>query len=65
MTHVWRHPKYYAELRKLRKLQAAKVTSHKLQANKVASYKLQLQATEDSEDITRKLQAHSHKQQVT
>ena len=63
MTHVWRHPKYYAELRKLRKLQAATVTSHKPQATTATSCKPQ--ATEDSEDITRKLQAHSHKQQVT
>ena len=63
MTHVWRHPKYYEELRKLRKLQATKVTSHKPQATTATSCKPQ--ATEDSEDITRKLQAHSHKQQVT
>ena len=50
MTHVWRHPKYYAELRRLRKLQAA---SHKRLQPEVASTKLQAashkhQATSDS-----------------
>ena len=27
MTHIFRHPKYYAELRKQRRLQALKLTS--------------------------------------
>ena len=27
MTHEWRHPKFYAELRKQRRLQARKLTS--------------------------------------
>ena len=27
MTHIFRHPKYYAELRKQRRLQARKLTS--------------------------------------
>ena len=51
---IWYHPKYYAELRRLRKLQAA---SDKRLQPEVASDKLQ--AASD------KLQAASHKHQAT
>jgi len=54
MTHVWRHPKYYAELRRLRKRQA---TSDKLQATEVTSGKQQAtshkhQAPSDSKNFS-------------
>jgi len=60
------HPKYYAELRRLRKLQAAsdklqaEATSNKRQATEVASDKHQA-ASEDRY----KLQASSDKQQAS
>ena len=54
---TWYHPKYYAELRRLRKLQAA---SDKQQAEKAASDKHQA----PSEDRY-KLQASSDKQQAS
>ena len=67
MTHVWRHPKYYAELRRLRKQQAA---SDKLQATEVTSGKPQAtsgkqQATSSSQDTSHKQQAPRHKHQDT
>jgi hypothetical protein len=61
MTHVWRHPKYYAELRKLSRKQQA--TSGKLQAPEATSGKQQ--AILDSEDTSHKQQAPRHKHQET
>ena len=44
MTHIWRHPKYYAELRAARKkLQAQEGTSAKRVQPEVASNKQQAQ----------------------
>jgi hypothetical protein len=62
MTHIWRHPKYYAELRAARKkLQAQEgtsvqpeVASNKQQAQKSSSVKRQAR-----KDTSRKHQATS------
>ena len=53
---TWYHPKYYAELRKLRKQQAASYRQRKEQATSGKQ-----QAPEDTSD---KLQATSSKQQA-
>jgi len=49
MTHVWRHPKFYAELRKQRRLQARKLTSSQALGSKHPNLPLRAQAEVPSE----------------
>jgi len=45
MTHVWRHPKFYAELRKQRRLQALKLTSSQASGSQAPSPGPRVQAS--------------------
>ena len=60
MTHIWRHPKYYAELRAARKkLQAEESSSIKRQATSTEGYKRQApsDSKKDSKSSSAKQQA--------
>ena len=60
MTHIWRHPKYYAELRAARKkLQAEESSSIKRQATSTEGYKRQApsDSKKDSKSSSDKQQA--------
>ena len=48
MTHRWHHPKYYAELRKQRRLQARKLTSAQAPGSKRPSLPSKAQASSQS-----------------
>ncbi len=60
MTHVWRHPKFYAELRKQRRLQARKLTSSQALGSKHPNLEPRAQAEVPSEpDPRSKIQGTS------